>query len=220
MVLDKAKTYTPSKTIPPFLVTMRVAGKTLHNCMMDSGAGVNIMPYKICQALNMSIVESPQGITQLDETPIRVVGMIHDLRIQIASEPRIIRDVDLQVVNIPPKYGMLLSRNWSSTLNGYWSMDFKHLWLPWKGVTNQIKVLCEPYLANPITEYNRTNRVALVEEDLGVYCFYPTNPFDPKENHDPLQASTSHSNFKFQYSEFSICNFIFNFHFWYLQCNI
>lgn len=96
MALDKAQTYTPSKTIPPLLVTMRVFGKNLPNCMMDSGVGANIMPLEICQALNLPIAKIPQGITQLDEMPIRVVEMIHNLRIQIALESRIIIDVDVQ----------------------------------------------------------------------------------------------------------------------------
>lgn len=34
---------------------------------------------------------------------MKVVRMIHNLRIQIASEPRIERDIDVQVVQIPPK---------------------------------------------------------------------------------------------------------------------
>lgn len=122
--------------------------------------------------------------------PVRVIGTIHDLRIQIASETRIIRYVDVQL-KIPPKYGLLLSRNCSSTLNGYWSTDFKHLWLPWKGVSNQIKVLSESYLINPITKYNRINQVAMVEEDLGVYCFDIVDSTTLKEIHNSRQAPTS-----------------------------
>lgn len=127
----------------------------------------------------------------MDETLVKVVRMIHNLRIQIASEPHIIRDVDVQIINIPPKYGLLLSINWSSTLNGYWATDFKHLWLPWKGVTNHIKVLSEPYLLNPITEYNRANQVALTEEDLGIYCLALVDPTMKKEANSAAKALTS-----------------------------
>lgn len=73
MVLEKAKTYMPRRAIAPFLITLRVAGKNLHNCMMDSGARANIMPYEVCKELNLPIAESPDGITQLDDTPVKVV---------------------------------------------------------------------------------------------------------------------------------------------------
>lgn len=84
MVLNKAQTYIPKKAITPFLVTLRVAEKHLHNYMMESGASTNIISYEVCKALNLPIVEIPNGITQLDSTPMKVVGMIHNLHIQIA----------------------------------------------------------------------------------------------------------------------------------------
>lgn len=115
------------------------------------------MPYEVCKALHLPIAESPDGITQLDSTLVKVVGMVHNLRIQIAFEPQIERDIDIQVVQIPPKYGMLLSRDWSATLNGFWLTCFTHLWLPWRGLTNQIKIEGESYLRDLITEYNNTN---------------------------------------------------------------
>ena len=86
MALDEANTYTPKKAIPPFLTTLGVVGKNLHNCMMDSGAGANITPYKVCKALNFPIVESLDEITQLDNTLVKVMGMIHNLCIQIALQ--------------------------------------------------------------------------------------------------------------------------------------
>lgn len=95
MTLDKAQTYTPRKAIPPFLITLRVAETNLHNCMMDSDTRANIMPYEVCKALNLPIAESSNGVTQLDSTPVKVVGMIHNLRIQIAFKPRIKQDIDV-----------------------------------------------------------------------------------------------------------------------------
>lgn len=116
---NKAQTYTLRKAIPPFLIKLRVIGKNMHNCMMDFDVGANIMPYEVCKALKLPIAESPNRITQLDSILVKVVGMIHNLRIHIASEPRIERDIDVQVVQITPKYGMLLNRDWSKTLNRF-----------------------------------------------------------------------------------------------------
>lgn len=33
---------------PPFLLSLRICGKNLHKCLVDSGASGNAMPYSIC----------------------------------------------------------------------------------------------------------------------------------------------------------------------------
>ena len=37
---------------PPFLLTFEIFNRKLHNCMIDSGASKNVMPYSICRKLN------------------------------------------------------------------------------------------------------------------------------------------------------------------------
>ena len=37
-------------------------------------------------------------------------------------------------------------------LKGYFASDWSHLWLPHKGVPNQIKILREPYVKHTITK--------------------------------------------------------------------
>lgn len=77
--------------------------------------------------------------------------------------------MDIQVVDIPDSYGILLNRDWSKKLNAYISIDFTHMWLPWKGQPNQIRVSSEPHLKEMITEYNNLNEVHFAQEELGVY---------------------------------------------------
>ena len=48
-------------------------------------------------------------------------------------------------------------------------MDFTQLWLPWKGLNNQIKIDAEPKLKTMIKEYNALNDVAFLQLDLGSY---------------------------------------------------
>lgn len=64
---------------------------------------------------------------------------------------------------------MLLSRDWARKLNGYIATDFSHMWLPWKGVPNQIKIDSTPRLKLMITEYGEDNEIMFVETDLGSY---------------------------------------------------
>jgi hypothetical protein len=51
--------------------------------------------------------------------------------------------IDVIVVDIPEAYGVILSRDWSAKLNGYFATDWSHLWLPFKGHPNKIKFDCE-----------------------------------------------------------------------------
>lgn len=39
---------------PPFLTTIRIFGKNLHNCLLDLGASTNVMPLAICKALDIT----------------------------------------------------------------------------------------------------------------------------------------------------------------------
>ena len=59
--------------------------------------------------------------------------------------------VVIVVENILETYGMWLSRDWSEKLKGYFSIDWSHLWLPYNGRPNQIKVVGEPLMKQTIT---------------------------------------------------------------------
>jgi hypothetical protein len=160
---------------PPFLLTVRIAGNNLHNCLVDSGASGNVMPYSVCNKLRLTPTESTKKVVQLDRSEVTVIGVLNNVHIQLSSEPRIQQYIDIQVVDIPEAYGMLLSRDWSKTLNGYMSTDFYHMWLPWRGQANQIGIEREPRLKDLITEYNNTNEVQSSEAELGIYAFEVNN---------------------------------------------
>lgn len=184
IVVQKATSTQKAKgkpEIPPLLITLKIAGKNLHNCLVDGGAGGNIMPYETCKKLNLSIVESPKKVTQLDKIEVRVVGMVMDEHIQIAADPRIVQYIDIQIVDIPKYYGLILAKDWSSTLNGYIATDYSHIWLPWRGVANQIRIEQEPRLKETIIDYNNINEILVTSEDMGVYLMNVTEVTE-KEN--------------------------------------
>ena len=47
--------------------------------------------------------------------------------------------------------------DWSENLNGYFATDWSHLWLPYKGCQNQIKVLREPHMKYNVTQLKGKN---------------------------------------------------------------
>jgi hypothetical protein len=120
-------------TTPPFFITFEIFNRNVHNCMVDSSAFSNVMPLKVCEKLNVKIEEYDIQIIQLDKTRVKVIGELKNFLIRMSSNPKIHQTIDIIVVDIPDTYGMLLSRDWSSMLKGYFSTDWSHLWLPYNG---------------------------------------------------------------------------------------
>lgn len=67
---------------------------------------------------------------------VKVINVLKDIQIQLTIDPRIKDILDIHVVEILATYGLLLSREWTQFLRGWFSMDFTQLWLPWKGLNN------------------------------------------------------------------------------------
>jgi hypothetical protein len=87
--------------------------------MVDSGASSNVMPFKVCEKLNVKPEESDIQIIQLDRTRVKVIGELKNVLIRLSSNPKVHQTIDIIVVDIPDTYGMILSRDWSAMLDGY-----------------------------------------------------------------------------------------------------
>ena len=42
----------PKSKNPPFLLTFEIFNHNVHNCLVDSGASVNVMPLSVCKKIN------------------------------------------------------------------------------------------------------------------------------------------------------------------------
>ena len=62
---------------------------------------------------------------------------------------------------------MVLSWDWAEKLEGYFASDWSHVWLPYKGCQNQIKVLREPQMKHNVTQLEGKNEP--VNSVLGNY---------------------------------------------------
>ena len=67
------------------------------------------------------------------------MGKLKDVLIHLASNPKVHQTIDIIAVNNPEAYGVILSRDWSTKLNGYFVTNWYHLWLLYKGQSNKIK---------------------------------------------------------------------------------
>jgi hypothetical protein len=122
---------------PPFLLTFEIFNRNVHNCMVDSGASSNVIPYVMCQKLNVEPKKCDIQIVQLDRSNVKVIGELKNVLIRLAFNPKVHQVIDIIVVDIPEAYGLLLSRDWSEKLNGYFSTDWSHIWLPYNGQVEQ-----------------------------------------------------------------------------------
>ena len=72
----------------------------------------------------------------MDRTNVKVMGEMEDVLIRLSSNDKVFQVINIVVADIPDTYGLVLSRDWSAKLNGYFASDWSHLWLPYKGSLN------------------------------------------------------------------------------------
>ena len=102
--------------IPPFHVNVNIHDKILHNVMFDSGASHNLMPKFVTEKLNLDITRPYRDLFSFDSSQVRCLGLINDLCVPLVEYPTKTILMDIVVADIPPKYGMLLSRSWGAKL--------------------------------------------------------------------------------------------------------
>ena len=88
---------------------------------------------------------------------MKVIEEMEDVLILLSSNDKVCQFIDIVVADIPEAYGLVLSRDWSAKLSGYFASDWSHLWLPYKGILNQIKFLREPHMKHNVTQFEGKN---------------------------------------------------------------
>ena len=96
---------------PPFYVSLNIHDKILHNSMLDSGASHNLMPKSVMEKLNLDITRPYKDLFSFDSSQVRCLGLIKDLCVSLVQYPTKTILMDIVVADIPPKYGMLLSKS-------------------------------------------------------------------------------------------------------------
>jgi hypothetical protein len=69
LIDDRSNSHTP-----PFLLTLEIFKKNVHNCLADSGASLNIMPYYVCLQINAQPKKLTIPIVHLYITKVKVLG--------------------------------------------------------------------------------------------------------------------------------------------------
>ena len=104
--------------VPSFYVSLNIHDKILHNAMFDFGASYNLMPKSVMERLDLDITRPYKDLFSFDSSQVKFLGLIKDLCVSLVQYPAKTILMDIVVADIPPKYGMLLSRSWGAKLQG------------------------------------------------------------------------------------------------------
>ena len=88
----------------------------LHNAMFDSGASHNLMPKKVMECLGLDITRPYKDLYSFDSREFKCLGFIKDMVVSLHQIPEKNLVMDVVVADVPPKFGMLLSRSWVAKL--------------------------------------------------------------------------------------------------------
>jgi hypothetical protein len=103
---------------PPFYISLNVHDKILHNCFLDSGASHNLMPKTVMDELGLEVTKPYHDLFSFESRKVRCIGLIKDLVINLSQLPMRSMVMDVVVVDIPPKFRLLLSCPWRKRLGG------------------------------------------------------------------------------------------------------
>jgi hypothetical protein len=165
---------------PPFYTSLNIHDKVLHNCLMDSGASHNLMPKTIMEELGLEVTRAYHDLYSFDSRRVQCLGVIKDLVVTLFQLPMKSVDMDIVVADVPPKFGMLLSRSWIKRLGGTLHMDLTYATIPVFGGEHR-RLYREAQLAYIISdEANPTNHpIFALDTNLGSSVLQLTHAPEP-----------------------------------------
>jgi ribonuclease HI len=165
---------------PPFYTSLNIHDKVLHNCLMDSGASHNLMPKIVMEELGLEVTKTYHDLYSFDSRKVKCLGVIKDLVVSLFQLPMKSVVMDIVVADVPPKFGMLLSRSWIKRLGGTLQMDLSYATIPVFG-GEQRRLYREAQLAYIISdEANPTNHpIFSFDTDLGSNILQLTDTPEP-----------------------------------------
>ena len=131
-----------------------------------------------------------------------------DVLIHLSAYPRVCHFINVMVVEIPKTCGLILSRDWSTKLNGYFANDWSHMWLPYNNSQNQIKILWEPHMKYNVTQLEWKNEpVNFPSSVLGNY-FLELEPRKYQEKEASCESDTQFNLLQFSQDDDIDCNIV------------
>jgi hypothetical protein len=103
---------------PPFYTSLNIHDKVLDNYLMDSGAYHNLIPNTVMNELALEVTKTYHDLYSFDSRKVKCLGVIKDLVVSLFQLPMKRVVMDIVVVDVPSKFGMLLYRPWIKRIGG------------------------------------------------------------------------------------------------------
>ena len=171
--------------VRPFYISFNIHDKILHNAMLDSRASHNLMPKLVMEKLNLDITRPYKDLFSFDSSQVKCLGLIKDLCITLVQYPAKRILMDIVVVDIPPKYGMLLSRSWGAKLQGSLQLDMSYATISVFGQPK--KMYRETFMKYMVSSQNRPQNYPIYSMHSDVDSFIMFNT-DQTPNETPNSA--------------------------------
>ena len=88
------------------------------------------MPKVIMEILGLEVTRPYKDLYSFDSSRVKCLGLIKDLCVNLAQILAKSLVMDIVVVDIPLKYGMILSISWGAKLQGTMQMDMTYATIP------------------------------------------------------------------------------------------
>ena len=111
---------------PSFYVSLTIHDIILHNFLLDTRASHNLMPKAVMEELGLDITRPYHDLFSFYSRKVKCLGLIKDLAITLTQLPMKSMMMDIVVADVPPKFGMLLSRGWIKRLGGTLQNDVSY----------------------------------------------------------------------------------------------
>jgi hypothetical protein len=180
---------TDNGAVAPFYISLNIHDLILHNAMLDSGASHNLMPKAVMEKLGLEVTRPYKDLHSFDSSKVRCIGLIKDLCITLVQIPTKSMVMDVVVADIPPKYGMLLSRSWGAKLKGTLQLDMSYATVPVFG--QQRRLYRETLMKYMVSSQEKPHNYPLYSAHSDLDSFILYNDGDMGEQITQLEEDTS-----------------------------
>jgi hypothetical protein len=162
-----------SNASPPLYISLNVHDKILHNYLMDLGALHTVTAKFFMEELGLEITKPYQDLYSFDSKKVKCLGLIKDMVVSMAQLPMKSVVMDNVVDEIPPKFGMLLSRTWDKKVGGSLQMDLTYATIPvFRG--EHRRIYREVRLSYIVDDHQnpRNHPIYVVEGEISSFVFH------------------------------------------------
>ena len=171
--------------VPPFYISLVVHDQILHNAMLDLGASHNLMPKRIMETLNLDITRLYKDLFSFESRKVKCLDLIKDLCVTLVQYPGKSIVMEIVVDEIPPKYGILLSRSWGAKLQGYLQLDMSYAAISVFGQPK--KLYRETLMKHMVSSVERPRNYPIYTTPTDMDSFILCNPETRIENYIELK---------------------------------